>query len=124
MMKTIPGMALLVLWAAGQGGLAPDTWVNEGDMDGDGLKDEFEVRHGLDPTKTESFADGIPDEDRLAPDGRTMWDLQNAESSTPVAGAGSGGACGALGAEGVALAGLLVLLLRRSLFHPKSGNNR
>jgi hypothetical protein len=59
--------------------LLPDVWVHEGDSDGDGLTDEFEVRHGLDPRKVCTFLDGVPDEQRIAPDGRTYGEIQEAE---------------------------------------------
>jgi hypothetical protein len=59
--------------------LLPDVWVHEGDSDGDGLTDEFELRHGLDPRKACTFDDGVPDEERIAPDGRTYGAIQEAE---------------------------------------------
>jgi len=116
MMKISLLLAALAVAAACQSvdSVPPESWISDGDSDGDGLKDEFEVRHGLNPQKAESFADGIPDEDRVASNGQTMWDLQIAESATPVAGAGSGGACGALGLEAIALVALLGVLRRRN----------
>src|SRR5687768_13114543 len=118
MMKMSAGILVVVLWAfqSEPRQLAPEAWVSDGDADGDGLKDDFEIRNGLDPDKAESFADGVPDEDRLAPNGKTMWDLQSAESSPPVAGASSGGACGATGLE------VLLLAVVSLVFRPKSGN--
>jgi hypothetical protein len=59
--------------------LLPDVWVHEGDSDGDGLTDEFELQHGLDPRKVCTFLDGVPDEQRTAPDGRTYGAIQEAE---------------------------------------------
>jgi hypothetical protein len=61
------------------GSISPDIWVHEGDSDGDGLMDEFELRHGLDPRKACTFDDEVPDEERIAPDGRTYGAIQEAE---------------------------------------------
>jgi hypothetical protein len=115
MMKMTTGVLAMVLWAACQepSQLPSDAWVNDGDSDGDGLKDEFEVRHGLDPHQAVSFADGIEDEDRLASNGKTMWEVQKEESGTPVAGASSGGACGLIGLEGLVALALAMCCRRR-----------
>jgi len=113
-MKIASAMLVVALWAACQNEppqVPADTWISDGDSDGDGLKDEFEVRHGLDPHNAVSFADGIEDEDRLGPDGKTMWDAQKEE--TRVAGAGSGGACGATGLEALAAMAVAMFLRRR-----------
>ena len=98
---------------SGSGTLPPGAWVHEGDSDGDGLSDAFETAHGLDPSKASSFADGIPDENRRDVEGRTMWELQEAEKASAPASAMSGsGACGATGLE-VLLSLLLIRGLRR-----------
>ncbi len=85
----------------GGAGLGAEVWIHEGDTDGDGLRDAFEIRQGLDPNKVESFADGIPDEHRLDASGKTMFEIQEAEQDAASAGGdGSGGGrCGLLGAE-------------------------
>jgi len=56
--------------------LPENVWVHEGDSDGDGLRDEFELMVGLDPHQAYSFHDGIADEDRLDARGRSMWQAQ------------------------------------------------
>lgn len=97
--------------------LAPDAWVHEGDSDGDGLTDAFELAHGLDPKKISSFADGVSDENRLDASGKSMWELQQMEAAAPAApspASGSGGGtCGLTGWEGVLLSGLAWALRRR-----------
>ena len=113
MMKISMVLAALALAAACQSEVPPESWVSDGDSDGDGLKDEFEVRHGLDPHQAVSFADGIEDEDRLASNGKTMWEVQKEESGTPVAGASSGGACGLIGLEGLVALALAMCCRRR-----------
>lgn len=87
--------------------LAPDEWISEGDSDGDGLKDDFEVRQGLDPRQAISFADGTPDEDRVGSSGKTMWEVQSSEAPVSPAGNGGAGGCGLLGLEALAVAALL-----------------
>jgi len=89
---------------SGPGSLPPDVWVHDGDSDGDGLTDAFEIAHGLDPHKTTSFTDGTPDEARLDASGRTMWEVQEAQKASTAS-----GACGATGLEV-----LLCLLLVRT----------
>ena len=115
-MKTMrTGIVVMIALAAGPwvmcqdespGQLAPDVWVSAGDSDGDGLKDDFELRQGLDPHQAISFADGSLDEDRIASSGKTMWDVQSSEApaSPPE---GGGGGCGLLGLEALAIAALL-----------------
>lgn len=101
--------------ASQDGPIAPDVWVNEGDMDGDGLRDEFELRNGLDPNQAASFADGTFDEDRLDAGGKTMFEVQKAEAEAAAAGGegGSGGKCGLTGMETLLVLGLLALRRRR-----------
>lgn len=127
MIKTLkPALVAMVLlgaaaWATSFGapaedhGLAPDVWINEGDSDGDGLADPFEIRHGLDPHKAATYADGKADEDRTDPSGRSMFDVQKAEQAA-AAGAGDDGGgsanCGLMGAE-LALLLALAALRRR-----------
>lgn len=86
--------------------LPPDVWVSDGDSDGDGLKDDFEARHGLDPQQAISHPDGIPDEDRLGADGKTLWEAQSSEQRRSPPGGGSGG-CGLLGLEALAVLAVL-----------------
>ena len=108
-------MTILVAFAAVQdGSLAPDVWVHEGDSDGDGLSDAFELAHGLDPHKVSSFADGIADESRLDSSGKTMWEVQQAEG-----GSHGGGACGLIGLEG-----LLLLAIGSGRFRASRGTGR
>jgi hypothetical protein len=82
--------------------VAPDAWVHQGDSDGDGLSDEFELAHGLDPHRVSSFADGIADEDRIDASGKTLWEVQQA-AATPE----RGGACGLTGIEVLVMLGFL-----------------
>ena len=114
-MKIAAGVLVTVTAAWGLAGedavLAPDAWQHDGDRDGDGLLDGFETSRGLNPDQPISFEDGIVDESRLASDGRSMWEVQEAENNVPTGGgadSGSGGACGILGIEA-----LLVLILGR-----------
>lgn len=95
----------------GDEGVAPEAWRHQGDADGDGLSDDFELRHGLDPNAVDSLADGMVDESRPDPSGKTMWEVQEAEKAASSGGdSGGGGTCGATGMEllvvlvGVALA--------------------
>jgi hypothetical protein len=114
-------VAMLGIWSAGfgaaqsgSGGLSPDAWVHDGDTDGDGLTDAFEVAHGLDPRKASSFDDGTPDESRRDSDGRTMWEVHESEKAAVSAGGGGGsGACGATGLETLFFL-LLIRAFRRS----------
>lgn len=106
----VAGMAAWA-WAGGDGMMAPEAWHHDGDADGDGLLDGFETSRGLDPEKAVSFADGIVDESRQGPDGRSMWEIQEAETLALAAGSradGGGASCGLLGIEV-----LLVLILAR-----------
>lgn len=80
--------------------LPEDIWEHPGDTDGDGLRDEFETAHFLDPRNPDTDGDGEPDETELAPTGRTYWEEQEA---------GAGGdeddpRCGLLGGELLLLA--------------------
>lgn len=103
-------LAAALMAALPQGGpvgsLPEDMWVHEGDSDGDGLRDEFEIRHGLDPRNAKSYPDEVVDETRQVPDGRTLWAVQEAEQAGAAGASDGGGSCGALGAEV-----LLVLVL-------------
>ncbi len=91
------------------GPLPAGQWDHAGDSDGDGLSDSFEVARGLDPAAADSNGDGTPDENSLAPDGRTWWDVQAGGSSAPSSssGGGGGGGCGATGIEALILLGLV-----------------
>jgi len=104
-------LTALLLALAQDAVLAPDAWTNAGDADGDGLRDDFEIAQGLDPAKADSFGDGVADENRLAPDGRTLWEVQKASAAAP-SGDGGGGACGAMGLDALIL---LALLHRRRI---------
>jgi len=79
------------------GPLAADEWLNDGDSDGDGLLDSFEIEQGLDPDNADTDADGIADEAETDVDGTDLWDVQeNLVSDEPddtPAGGGSGGGC-------------------------------
>jgi hypothetical protein len=78
------------------GPLAADEWLNEGDSDGDGLTDGFELDNGLDPDSTDTDADGIVDEAETDELGRDLWDVQEGitdDGCDDGAGGGSGGGC-------------------------------
>lgn len=96
--------------AASFAAATPDTWTHEGDADGDGLSDAFEIAQPTDPMSADTDGDGLPDEAELGADGKTLWEAQEA-GSTPVVPTGGpgGGACGATGLE------LLLLLAWRRL---------
>jgi CubicO group peptidase (beta-lactamase class C family) len=100
----------LGLLAVAQDVADPGLWEHPGDTDGDGLSDEFEVAHGTSPSDADSDGDGMPDESELGPDGRTLWEVQEAESSGGPP-AGDSSACGATGAELILV--LLPLARRR-----------
>ncbi len=90
--------------------VAPDVWEHPGDADGDGLADAFEATVFTDPTLADTDGDGDPDENEIGPDGRTLWETQEA-SAGGSGGGGGGGGGGGCGATGLEL--LLLLLLRR-----------
>jgi Bacterial TSP3 repeat len=116
------GVLMVALGLAGagpgkaQGGpdrLSPDIWVHDEDSDGDGLTDAFEIAHGLDPHKMNSFADGTPDEARRDAEGRTMWEVQEADRAAAASRGETGSrACGLTGLE-VLIFLLLVRVSRR-----------
>jgi hypothetical protein len=89
--------------------LDPDAWEHAGDADGDGLLDDFEAAHGTSPTDPDTDGDGVPDEAELAPDGRSLWEVQEAGDPGP----GPASACGATGAEVLLLFAMLALRRRR-----------
>jgi hypothetical protein len=79
-----------------EGPIAPDEWLNDGDSDGDGLLDGFELENGLDPENADTDADGIADEAETDVDGMDLWDVQEelaAEADPDPSGGGSGGGC-------------------------------
>lgn len=76
--------------------LAEDVWEHEGDTDGDGLRDDFEAAHFMDPLAADSDGDGTPDEAELDAAGKTLWEVQ--ASPAPAEDASSS-TCGLLGAE-------------------------
>jgi len=84
------------------GPLAADEWLNDGDSDGDGLLDSFEIDRGLDPDNADTDADGIADEAETDVDGTDLWDVQEElgtefnsvpDSGDGAGGGGSGGGC-------------------------------
>jgi hypothetical protein len=79
---------------------ADDAWEHPGDADGDGLEDEFESRHFLDPANPDTDGDGEPDEAEVSPSGRTYWEEQEAVAGEDA----DGPRCGLLGGEILLLA--------------------
>ena len=85
------------------GPLAPDEWVNEGDTDGDGLTDAFELAQGLDPDSIDSDGDGFVDEGEIVETGAgepgvdggviDLWDIQEGLVEEGAGGGGGGGGC-------------------------------
>jgi hypothetical protein len=104
-----------------EGPLNKNEWAHDHDADGDGLRDQYEVASATDPFHADTGALGtIPDEDRLAPSGKTFFedqvDFDAAQAVVPPpasGGGGGGGGCGFLGLEPILLAGLAVTIRRR-----------
>ncbi len=110
-----------------EGPIPPDAWKHEADLDGDGtaeaadgdgdgLWNAFEPGQGVDPGAVDTDGDGVPDEGVLAPDGRTLWEVQEgipAGGAVPAGDGGGGHRCGGLGLEFLLPLGLLRLLRRR-----------
>jgi hypothetical protein len=80
-----------------EGPIAPDEWLNDGDSDGDGLTDGFEVDQGLDPANPDTDLDGIVDEAETDVLGRDLWDVQeglvDADPDDGTGGGSGGGGC-------------------------------
>ncbi len=108
------------LWKAvlPDGMLDPGVWMHEGDSDGDGLRDEFEEAHGLDPRLVDTDGDGEVDETETAPDGLTFWEAQLGQEPSPEGGDGGDRGCGAVGLEA------LCLLLLASVWNRTAAGDR
>jgi hypothetical protein len=92
-------MSSLELFGPMDSTIPPYAFVSPGDSDGDGLSDEFEKAHGLDPYNAFSKATGVPDEVARDASGRTYFEIQSASSSNPRSSSGGGGGCGLLGVD-------------------------
>mgnify|MGYP000648687425 CR=1 FL=1 len=111
--------ALLAADVFQEGPIPADGWQHEGDTDGDGLTDDFEPAHALDPAKPDTDGDGRMDEGSIGPDGRTLWEVQagvdlGAAGDGGTAGDDGGGSrCGSIGLDLMAPLALLALARRR-----------
>jgi hypothetical protein len=80
-----------------EGPIAPDEWLNDGDSDGDGLTDGFELDNGLDPDSVDTDADGVADESETDVNGADLWDVQegliDADPDDGAGGGSGGGGC-------------------------------
>ncbi len=94
------------------GPIPAESWIHEGDTDGDGLADDFESARALDPTNVDTDGDGEPDESEIGTDGRTFWEAQTGPAAGSDEGDGGGSRCGAMGIEAAILLGFLTMLRR------------
>jgi hypothetical protein len=69
-----------------EGPLNKNEWAHDHDADGDGLRDQYEVASATDPFHADTGPLGtIPDEDRLAPSGKTFFQLPAAGAEAAAA---------------------------------------
>jgi len=106
--KALPaeeGAALMASAVYAEGPIPADRWQHEGDTDGDGLRDDFELGYAQDAAKPDTDGDGGADEGVRASDGRTLWevqegiDLRAAPEDGASGGNGPGSKCGSFGLD-------------------------
>jgi hypothetical protein len=76
---------------APMGPLAESGWTHDGDSDGDGLFDDYEIAAGLNPALADSDGNGVSDEDELA-SGTNLRHFQLQHGLNLPGGNGGGGA--------------------------------
>ncbi len=87
-------------------------WYNEGDTDGDGLTDEFELDNGLDPTSIDTDTDTIVDEDETDENGNPLFDiLNNLTDNSVSAKIDAAGGCSYCENNGSSIGVIMILLV-------------